>query len=126
MNISPIRNDADYEAALARIELLFDAPAGTPESDELDVLATLVEVYEEKHYPIAPPHPVEAIKFRMEQAGVGPDVLEKAIGHQGRVSEVLNLRRRLTLPMIRKLVERLHIPAVSLISEYHLNKKAPR
>lgn len=126
MNISPIRNDADYEAALARIEHLFDAPAGTPESDELDVLATLVEVYEERHYPIAPPHPIEAIKFRMEQAGVGPDALEPVIGHQGRVSEVLNLRRRLTLPMIRKLVDNLHIPAMSLIADYSLNKKAPR
>lgn len=126
MSISPIRNDADYKAALARIEHLFDAPAGTPESDELDVLATLVEVYEERNYPIAPPHPIEAIKFRLEQAGAGPDALESVIGHQGRVSEVLNLRRRLTLPMIRKLVDNLHIPAMSLIADYSLNKKAPR
>ncbi|HHO0939042.1 TPA: type II toxin-antitoxin system HigA family antitoxin [Aeromonas hydrophila] len=125
MNIFPIRTDEDYEAALARVELLFDAAVGTPECDELDVLTTLIEAYEEKHYPIAPPHPVDAIKFRMEQLGVGPDVLEPAIGYQGRVSEVLNLRRRLTLPMIRRLVDSLHIPAISLITEYSLDKKAP-
>lgn len=126
MNISPIRTDEDYEAALARVELLFDAAADSPESDELDVLTTLIEAYEERHYSIAPPHPIEAIKFRMEQMSIGPDALEPAIGYQGRVSEVLNLRRGLTLPMIRKLVDYLHIPAISLISEYNLNKKPPR
>lgn len=120
MNISPIRTDQDHALALARIGELFDAEMGTPEGDELDVLATLVEAYEERHYPIEPPTPVEAIRFRMEQMGMEDADLTNIVGRRGRVSEIMNGKRRLTLPMIRALNKRLKIPAESLISEYEL------
>lgn len=115
MNINPIKTEADYDAALERIEMLMDAEMDTPEGDELDVLVTLVEAYEVKHYPIDPPDPIDAILFRMEQAGLDRKALEPFIGHSGRVSEVLNRKRPLSIDMIRNLWEGLHIPLESLI-----------
>lgn len=115
MDIRPIKGDADYDAALARIDALMDAEMDTPEGDELDVLVTLVEAYEAKHHTIESPDPVEAIKFRMEQAGLDRMALEPYIGPSGRVSEVLNRKRPLTLGMIRKLWKELNIPLESLV-----------
>ena len=100
--------------------MLMDAKANTPEGDELDVLATLVEVYESKHFPIHAPNPIEAILFRMDQNGLKDKDLIPFIGQSGRVSEVLNYSRKLTLPMIRKLHSGLNIPTTSLIQEYEL------
>ena len=122
MNIKPIKSDADYEAALTRIMILMDAEKDTPEGDELDVLGTLVEAYEAKLYAIAKPNPVEAIRFRMEQYGLQDKDLVPYIGHSGRVSEVLNYRRKLTLPMIRRLNEGLEIPTESLVQDYPLKE----
>jgi len=116
MNIKPIRNDADLRAALARLDQLWGASQDTPEGDELDVLALLVEKYEDEHYPIGPSDPVEAIKFRMEQQGLTPSDLEPFIGPSGRVSEVLNRKRRLSLRMVKRLHDGLNIPYESLMS----------
>ena len=115
MEIRPIKTEQDYDAALEEVEALWGAEADSPEGDKLDVLITLIEAYEAKHHPIAPPDPVEAILFRMEQAGLQRKDLEPYIGHSGRVSEVLNHKRPLTLEMIRKLWTGLHIPLESLI-----------
>jgi HTH-type transcriptional regulator / antitoxin HigA len=115
MEIKPIRNEADYEAALRRIEALWGAPAGTPEGDELDVLATLTEAYEREHYPIDKPDPIEAIKFRLEQQGKDYRALVGVIGQRTRVYEVMRRARPLTLNMIRKLHRKLQIPAEVLI-----------
>lgn len=115
MEIRPIKTEQDYDAALAEVEALWGAETDTPEGDKLDVLITLVEAYEAKHHAIAPPDPIEAILFRMEQAGLERKDLEPYIGHSGRVSEVLNHKRPLTLEMIRKLWKGLHIPLESLI-----------
>jgi HTH-type transcriptional regulator/antitoxin HigA len=116
-NIRPIKTEADYERALAVVERLMDAQPDTPEGDVLDVLATLIEAYEAKRWPIDPPDPVEAIRFRMEQQGLRAKDLEPFLGSSGRVSEVLNRRRPLTLPMIRRLERGLGIPARVLIRE---------
>lgn len=115
--ITPIRTDADHKAALARIDVLMDADAGTDEINELAVLAELVEAYEAKHFPIALPTPVEAIRFRMEQAGLEPRDLEPYIGSRGKVSEVLSGKQPLTLPMIRALHTHLGIPAEVLLAD---------
>lgn len=115
MEIKPIKTEDDYDAALAEVEALWGANADTPEGDKLDVLITLIEAYEAKHHPIAPPDPVEAILFRLEQNGMERRDLEPYIGQSGRVSEVLNRKRPLTLGMIRKLWKGLHIPLESLI-----------
>jgi HTH-type transcriptional regulator/antitoxin HigA len=115
MEIRPIKTEQDYDAALAEVETLWRAEPDTPEGDKLDVLITLIEAYEARHHPIAPPDPVEAILFRMEQAGLQRKDLERYIGHSGRVSEVLNHKRPLTLGMIRKLWKGLQIPLESLI-----------
>jgi len=117
MNINPIKTEADYNATLERIELLMDAEMDSPEGDELDILVTLVEAYEDKHHPIAPPDPIEAIIFRMEQEGLDRKDLEPYLGGSGRVSEVLNRQRPLSINMIRKLWEGLHIPLESLIKK---------
>ena len=114
--IKPIRSEPDYEAALSEIERLWGSKAGTPQGDRLDVLATLIEAYEVEHYPIDPPDPIEAIKFRMEQQGLTPRDLEPYIGSSGRVSEVLNRRRSLSLVMIKRLHDGLRIPYESLLS----------
>lgn len=117
MNISPIRTDDDYRTALAHASRLvdLDPELGTPEGDELDVLATLIEAYEAKHYPMEAPDPIEAIKFRMEQGGLSIKDLVPSIGQTNRVYEVLTRKRELTLPMIRKLHRNLGIPVESLI-----------
>jgi len=120
MNIKPIKSEADYDTTLARIDGLMDARPNTPEGDELDVLVTLIEKYEEQHYPIDAPNPVEAIRFRMDQYGLKDKDLIPYIGQSGRVSEVLNLKRKLTLTMIRKLHNGLKIPTESLIQDYEL------
>lgn len=117
MDIRPIHNDNDHRAALAEIARLMESdPAfATPEGDRLEVLATLVEAYETRQYPIAAPDPVEAIKFRMEQQGLSPKDLQPQIGRLNRVYEILAHKRPLTLPMIRRLHADLGIPAESLI-----------
>src|SRR5690606_31722410 len=117
MEIRPVRTEADYKAALKEISRLVehDPDIGTPDGDRLDVLSTLVQAYEAKHYPIDPPDPIEAIKFRMEQAGLTAKDLEPMIGQRNRVYEILNRKRALTLPMIWKLHQQLGIPAESLI-----------
>lgn len=115
MDIKPIRTDADYREALVDIESLMTAGADTPEGERLDVLVTLVEAYEAKHYPLDLPDPVEAIKFEMEQKGLGVKDLVPMIGQTNRVYEILNRRRPLTLKMIRGLNQELGIPAESLI-----------
>ena len=116
MNIKPIRNDDDLRAAFKRLELVFQAGEGTPQADEMEVLVTLIEAYEHKHYPIGPADPVEAIKFRMDQSGLAPKDLEPYIGSSGRVSEVLNRKRGLSLQMVKRLHDGLHIPYESLLS----------
>lgn len=113
--IRPIRSEEDYEAALAEIERLWGAKAGTPQGDRLDVLATLVEAYEAQHDPMDPPDPVEAIEFRMEQQGLSPKDLENILGTRTRVSEVLSRKRDLSITMIRRLHEELGISAEVLI-----------
>lgn len=115
MNIRPIKSDADYDAALAEIERLWGTEPNTANGDKLDVLLMLVDAYEKEHYPIDPPDPVEAIKFRMEQMGLTRKDLETYIGSRGRVSEVLNHKRELSLKMIRQLHHNLNIPLESLI-----------
>jgi HTH-type transcriptional regulator/antitoxin HigA len=115
MDIRPIKTDADYRAALADIESLMTASPDTPEGERLDVLTTLVEAYERKHFPLDLPDPVEAIKFEMEQKGLTVKDLEPMIGRRNRVYEVLNHKRSLTLNMIWRLHEGLGIPAELLI-----------
>ena len=119
MDIRPIHTEEDCKAALKEISTLMDSdPAAcTPEGDRLDILATLVKAYEEKHVPIAAPDPVEAIKFRMEQSGLSVKDMEPLIGKSNRVYEVLNRKRPLTLAMIRRLHRKLGIPAEVLIAE---------
>jgi HTH-type transcriptional regulator/antitoxin HigA len=124
MDIKPIRTRKDYRAALREIERLWDADPGTPDGDRVDVLVTLIEAYEAKHYPIEPPDPIAAIEFMMEQKGLARRDLEQAIGSRGRVSEVLTKRRPLTLPMIRSLSHLLDIPAEILVQPYRLSRAA--
>ncbi|MCF6258465.1 MAG: transcriptional regulator [Gammaproteobacteria bacterium] len=115
MDIKPIRTDADYRAALKEIETLMIATPDSPEGEKLDVMVTLVEAYESKHYPLDLPDPVEAIKFEMEQKGLTVKDLEPMIGKSNRVYEILNYKRSLTLKMIWKLHKGLGMPAESLI-----------
>lgn len=117
MNIRPIRNEQDYKAALKEVSLLFENPPepNTPEGEQFEVMLTLIESYESKHFPMEFPDPVEAIKFRMEQSGLTVRDLTAAIGHPNRVYEVLNRKRNLTLPMIRRLHSLFGIPAECLI-----------
>lgn len=119
MNIHPIRTAQDYKATLKEISALMDLDPdlGTPDGDRLDVLATLVQAYEAKHHRVAPPDPIEAIKFRMEQSGLSVKDLEPMIGKSNRVYEVLSHKRPLTLAMIRRLHKGLGIPADVLIAE---------
>ena len=122
--LKPIRTNADYKVALAEIERLWGAPAGTPEGDRLDILATLLDVYEDEHYPMDPPDPIEAIKFRMEQQGLTRKSLEGILGTRTRVAEVLNRRRGLSINMIRRLHEKLGISAEVLIRPTRTNRAA--
>lgn len=115
MDIAPIKNQRDYRRALKEIEGLMTARRNSPEGDRLDVLVTLVEAWERKHYPLDLPDPVEAIKYHMDQSGLAPRDLIPFIGSRNRVHEVLNRRRPLTLKMIWRLHRGLGIPAESLI-----------
>ena len=117
MEIQPIKTEQDYNQALAEIEQCWGASEGTEAGDKLDILLVLVDDYESIHYPILPPDPIEAIKFRMEQMNLSRKDLEPCIGGRGRVSEVLNYQRGLSLNMIRKLHSKLSIPLENLISE---------
>jgi HTH-type transcriptional regulator/antitoxin HigA len=123
MEIKPIRTEEDYQAALEEIERLMDAQPDTPEGDRLDVLATLVEAWEEKHCPIEEPDPIEAIQHRMEALGMSRKDLETMIGGRNRVSEVLSRKRPLTINMIRRLSEGMHLPADVLIRVYETGDK---
>ena len=117
MEIHPIKTKRDHKATLKRIEGLMAAKPGSSEEDELDILATLVWAYEEKHYPIDPPDPISAIKFCMEQQGLTRADLEPYIGTRARVSEILTGKRALSITMIRRLHKGLQIPLESLLSE---------
>ncbi|SRR6266851_523219 len=114
-NVKPVRTKKDHEAALAEVERLWGAKLGTPEGDRLDVLATLIDAYEAARFPIDPPDPVEAIKFRMEQQGLTRKDLQPLIGTRTRVAEVLNRKRSLSIGMIRRLHQALGISAEVLI-----------
>jgi HTH-type transcriptional regulator/antitoxin HigA len=114
-DVKPIRSDADYEAALNEVERLWGSKLGSRDGDRLDVLATLIDAYETEHFPIDPPDPIEAIKFRMEQQNLTRRDLEEIIGSRTRIAEVLNRKRGLSIGMIRRLHERLGISADVLI-----------
>ncbi|GMR01193.1 MAG: helix-turn-helix domain-containing protein [Gammaproteobacteria bacterium] len=122
MNIKPLKTEKDYEEALSRINDLMDAAPDTKEGDELDVLSVLVENYEAAHHSIDTPDPIQAIHFQMEQFGLKDKDLIPYIGQSGRVSEVLAYKRKLTLPMIRKLEAGLNIPTKCLIQDYKLKR----
>lgn len=117
MNIRPIKSEQDYDEALAEVEKLWGVEEGTEQGDKLEVLLILIENYEKTHYPIDPPDPIEAIKFRLEQMDLSKAVLEEMIGSEKQVSEILNRRKVLTLNMIRRLHATLHIPLESLIGQ---------
>lgn len=126
MKLKPIRNEEDYEKALQEIDRLWDVEAGTPESDILEILVTLVEAYEKQHYELPPPEPIAALEYFMESRGWTRKELEPYIGSRGRVSEILGRKRPLTLAMIRRLEQATGIPASILIQPYeteqdHLN-----
>jgi HTH-type transcriptional regulator / antitoxin HigA len=116
MTIKPIKTERDYRKALKEIDNLWNAKPNTSMGDRLDVLVTLVEAYEQKHYKVDPPDPIEAIKFRMEQLELKPSDLAKILGGRSRVSEVLNKKRKLTVEMMRSLRKHLAIPAESLLA----------
>jgi HTH-type transcriptional regulator/antitoxin HigA len=116
MKIKPIKNEEDYSEAIQRIEILWGSKKDTPEGDELDLLVTLVESYEMKHFPIAPPDPIDAIKFRMEQMEMTKTDMAKYLGSQSRVTEILNGKRKLTLKMVKSLYKGLKIPAETLLT----------
>lgn len=120
MEIRPIKTLNDYNNALERLELIFDAKLGTAEGDELEILTILIDKYEKENFPIDLPDPIEAVKFRMKQLNMKQKDLAETIGFKSRVSEVLNRKRKLTLDMIRKLHEELNIPTDILIKEYQI------
>ncbi len=120
MDIKLIKTESDYQMTLRKLEDIFDAPIGTPESDEADILGILIDEYEKKHYPIDAPDPIEAIKIRMEEMQLKQVDLVSEIGGKSRVSEILNRKRRLTVDMIRKLASRLNLSAGLLIKDYQL------
>lgn len=124
MKIRPIRTKADHRWALKEVERLWDAEPGTPEGDHVDVLVTLIEAYEAKHFPIPAPDPIAAIEFMLEQKGLTRRDLEPAIGSRGRVSEVMTRKRPLTLPMVRALSKLLQIPTEILARAYPLKSAA--
>jgi HTH-type transcriptional regulator / antitoxin HigA len=118
MTIKPIKTKKDYHQAMERLEVLFDAKKGSPEGDELEVLSILIEKYEDEHFPVGFPDPIEAIRFRMEQLGYNQVDLAKVVGLKSRASEILNKKRKLSLDMIRQLHDKLHIPTDVLIQPY--------
>ncbi len=118
MNLKPIRTRKDYQQSLDRLEVIFDAKKGTDQGDELEILGILIEQYENEHFPIDLPDPIEAIKFRMEQMGYTQTDLARVVGLKSRASEILNRKRKLSLDMIRQLHEKLNIPTDVLIQAY--------
>ncbi|MDP9230628.1 MAG: helix-turn-helix domain-containing protein [Bacteroidota bacterium] len=118
MTIKPIKTKKDYQQALARLDMIFDAKKGSNEGDELEVLGILIERYEDEHFPIGFPDPIEAIKFRMEQMGYNQTDLAKIVGLKSRASEILNKKRKLSLDMIRQLHKTLKIPTEVLVQAY--------
>ena len=118
MDIKAIKSEKDYNQALTRLDAIFHAEVDTPEGDEAEVLSILIEKYEDEHYPIGMPDPIEAIKFRMEQMGMKQKDLAEVVGFTSRVSEILNKKRKLTLNMIRKLSSALQIPTEVLVQDY--------
>lgn len=134
MNIKLIKTEEDYQIALKRLEVIFDAKSGTIESDEADILGLMIDEYEKKHYPIEAPDPIEAIKIRMEELNLKQVDLADTIGGKNRVSEIMNRKRKLTVEMIRNLTGRLNLSPGLLIHDYKLtgqkraltNKKGAR
>ncbi len=122
MNIRPIKTEKDYEKALERLEVIFDAPQNTKEGDEAEVLSLLIENYENQYYPIEAPDPIEAIKIRMEEMNIKQKDLVGVIGGKSRVSEILNKKKKLTVDMIRKLEGLLNLSASILVNNYQLLK----
>ena len=120
MNIKPIRTELDYRITLERLELIFDAENGTPDSDEADILGLMIDEYEKKHYPIDAPDPIEAIKIRMEEMQLKQLDLVDAIGGKSRVSEILSRKRKLTVEIIRNLTHKLNLSPELLIGDYQL------
>ncbi len=120
MDIKLIKTESDYQMALKKLEGIFDAPIGSPESDKADILGILIDEYEKKHYPIDAPDPIVAIKIRMEEMQLKQVDLIPEIGGKSRVSEILNRKRKLTVEMIRKLTTRLNLSAGLLIKDYQL------
>ncbi len=118
MKLKIIKTEKEYELALQRLDEIFDAKPNTKEGDELELLALIIEEYEDKNYEIAPPDPIEAIKFRMEQMNMNQSDLATILGHKSRASEILNRKRKLTLEMIRKLSKQLNISSEVLVQEY--------
>jgi HTH-type transcriptional regulator / antitoxin HigA len=118
MNIKVIKTEEDYQQAIKRLEIIFDAPIDSADGDEAEILSILIEKYEDEHYPIGPPDPIEAIKFRMEQMNMSKSDLAEIIGYKSRVSEIFSKKRKLSLQMIRKLHEQLKIPYETLIADY--------
>jgi HTH-type transcriptional regulator/antitoxin HigA len=126
LDIKPIRSEADYERALRRVEKLWDSPKRSAGSNELEILTTLIEAYEREHYPIDPPDPITAIKFRLEQQGKDARALIGVIGNRNRVYEIMTGRRPLSINMIRKLHNKFDIPADVLIRPPRRNRTAAR
>ena len=122
MNLKPIKTISDYKNSLKRLEVIFDAPVGSVESDEADILGLMVDEYEKKHYPIDAPDPIEAIKIRMEELQLKQSDLVNEIGGKSRVSEILSRKRKLTVEMIRNLTGRLNLSAGLLIKDYRLTR----
>lgn len=122
MELKPIKTETDYQEALKKLELIFDAAIGTPESDEADILGLMVDEYEKKHYHIEAPDPIEAIKIRMEEMQLRQIDLVNEIGGKSRVSEILNRKRKLTVEMIRNLSLKLNLSPALLITDYQLSR----
>lgn len=122
MEIKPIKTEKDYDKALERLELIFDATPNSKEGDEAEILSLLIETFENKHYPIEAPDPIEAIKIRMEEMNLKQKDLIGIIGGKSRVSEILNKKKKLTVDMIRELEQILHISASVLVNNYQLTK----
>ncbi len=123
MDVKLIKSETDYQEALKKLESLFDAPIGTPESDEADLLGLIIDEYEQKNYPIEAPDPIEAIKIRMEEMKLKQKDLINEIGGKSRVSEILNRKRKLSVEMIRNLATRLNLSANILIRDYQLTNE---
>lgn len=122
MTLKPIKTDSDYKQALKRLEIIFDAPIGSTQSDEADILGLMIDEYEKKHFPIDAPDPIEAIKIRMEEMQLKQVDLINEIGGKSRVSEILNRKRKLTVDMIRRLTIRLNLSPELLINDYQLSR----